>query len=154
MSYPTPEQLGPPSLRLGFLQIWVHSRQFPNAQDRWDGNWLNVAVHCGNNGASVWANGAILDTLALSRFRDGIDRIHRTLGGEAVLESDEPNVRVHVQSSDNTGHLRIRVEITADNLLQGHWFEFEADQSYLPPLINQLDTILKTFPIRGIENRG
>ena len=153
MGHPTPEQLGPPSLRLAFLQIWVHGRQFPDAMDRSDGNWLNVVAHCGGDGASVWATGAILDTVALSRFRDDLDRIYRTLVGEAVLESDEPNIKAHVKSSDKAGHLRIRIELTPDHLLQGHWFEFEADQTYLPPLIDQLDTILKTFPVRGIENR-
>jgi hypothetical protein len=150
MDHPTPEQLSAPSLRLAFLQIWVHGRQFPDATDRWDGNWLNVVVHCGADGASVWAKGAILDTLALSRFRDDIDRIYRTLAGEAVLDSDEPNIKAHVKSNDKAGHLRIRVELTPDHRLQGHWFEFEADQTYLPPLIAQLDTVLKTFPVRGI----
>ena len=151
MSHPTPEQLGPPSLRLAFLQIWVHGRQFPDSMDRWDGNWLNVVVHCGKDGASVWAQGAILDTVSLSRFREDLDRIYRILAGEAVLESHEPNVKAHVKASDNAGHLRIRVELTPDHLVQGHWFEFEADQTYLPPLIDQLDTVLKTFPVRGIE---
>src|SRR4051794_9320357 len=113
--------------------------------DRWDGNWLNVVGHCGGDGASVWSTGAILDTLALSRFRDDLDRIYRTLA-EAVLESHEPKIKVHIKSSDKAGHLRIRVELTPDHLLQGHWFEFEADQTYLPPLIDQSDTILKTFP--------
>src|SRR2546426_12437700 len=122
MGHPTPEQLGPPSLRLAFLQIWVHGRQFPDAMDRWDGNWLNGIVHCGKDGASVWAHGAILDTVALSQFRDDLDRVSRTLAGEAVLESAEPNLKAHVRSSDNAGHLRVRVEITPDNLLQGHWF--------------------------------
>jgi hypothetical protein len=60
-----PEQLGPPSLHLKAFQFWVHGRQFPEAQDRWDGNWLNVTVHCGEAGASVWATGAILDTAQL-----------------------------------------------------------------------------------------
>jgi len=150
MSIPTPEQLGPPSVRLAFIQIWVYARQFPDAHDRWDGNWLNVVVHCGKDGASVWAQGAILDTVAFSHFKDDLDRIYRTLAGFAVLESPEPNVKVRVESSDSAGHLRVRVEITPDNLSQGHWFEFEVDQSYLPPLIEQLDSVLKAFPVRGI----
>jgi|KBSMisStaDraftv2_1062788.scaffolds.fasta_scaffold61834_3 hypothetical protein len=46
MSEPTREQLGPPSIRLAFLEIWIHGRRFPEAQDRWDRNWLDVVVHC------------------------------------------------------------------------------------------------------------
>lgn len=33
MSHPSPEQLGPPSVRLQAFQLWVHGRQFPEAQD-------------------------------------------------------------------------------------------------------------------------
>ncbi len=28
-------QLGPPAVRLKAFQFWVHSRQFPEAHDRW-----------------------------------------------------------------------------------------------------------------------
>jgi hypothetical protein len=31
----------------------------------------------------------------------------------------------------------------------GHWFELEADQTYLPPLISELDSVLERFPVRG-----
>jgi hypothetical protein len=60
MNHATVEHLGPPSVRLAAFHLWVHGRQFPDAQDKWDGNWLNV-THCGHAGASVWATGAILD---------------------------------------------------------------------------------------------
>ncbi len=151
MKHPTVEQLGPPSVRLEAFQLWVHGRQFPEAQDQWDGNWLNVTVHCGRSGASVWATGAILDFIGLVRFRDGLERLHQTLCGEAVLESHEPNVRVRVASSDGAGHLRVRAEITPDNLAQGHWFEFEIDQSYLTGTVAQLESVLAEFPVRGIN---
>ena len=151
MSYPSPEQLGPPSVRLKAFQFWVHGRQFPEAQDRWDGNWLNVTVHCGEAGASVWATGAILDTISLLRFRDELERLHRTLSGEAALESHELNVVVRVAVADDAGHLRVRVEITPDHLAQGHWFEFEIDQSDLPAAVAQLESVLVAFPVRGIS---
>jgi hypothetical protein len=151
MSHPSPEQLGAPSVRLNAFQLWVHGRQFPEAQDQWDGNWLNVTAHCGQAGASVWATGAILDTVGLLRFRDELERLHKTLSGEAVLESREPNVRVRVTSSDGAGHLQVRAEITPDHLAQGHWFEFEIDQSYLPATVAQLESVLIEFPVKGIN---
>jgi hypothetical protein len=151
MSHPSPEQLGPPSVRLSAFQLWVHSRQFPEAQDQWDGNWLNVTAHCGHSGASVWATGAILDSVALAQFRDQLERLYQTLSGEAVLESHEPNVKVRVAASDRAGHLNMRAEITSDHLAQGHWFEFEIDQSYLPETVAQLEAVLAQFPVRGIN---
>ena len=120
MNHATVEQLGPPSVRLAAFHLWIHGRQFPDAQDKWDGNWLNVTAHCGQAEASVWATGAILDSIGLTRFRDELERLHETLSGEAVLESHEPNVRVRVSSSDGAGHLHVRAEITPDHLAQGH----------------------------------
>jgi hypothetical protein len=93
MSYPSSEHLGQPSVRLAGFQLWVHG-QFPDAQDKWDGNWLNVTAHCGQAGGSVWATGAILDTISLLRFRDELERLHRTRSGEAVrLSSTTGNSR-------------------------------------------------------------
>ena len=151
MSHPSPERLGPPSVRLKAFQLWVHGREFPEAQDQWDGNWLNVTVHCGQSGASVWATGSILDSNGLVRFRDELERLHQTRSGEAVLESHEPNVRVRVASSDDAGHVQVRAEITPDHLAQGHWFEFEIDQSDLPGTVAQLESVLAAFPVRGIK---
>ena len=62
------DSLGPPALNIVGFQLWVHGRQFPNAQDYWDGNWLNVTAHCGANGASVWASGAIVMVADLARW--------------------------------------------------------------------------------------
>jgi hypothetical protein len=151
MTAASPEQLGPPLVTLSAFQLWVHSRQFPEAHNHWDGNWLNVTVHCGQSGASVWATGAILDSVGLVRFRDELERLHQTLSGEAVLESHEPNVKVRVVVADGAGRLNARVEITPDHLAQGHWFELEIDQSYLPAAIAQLESVLARFPVRGIN---
>lgn len=151
MSHPSPDQLGPPSVRLKAFQLWVHGRQIPEAQDQWDGNWLNVTVHCVHSGASVWATGAILDSIGLVRFTDELERLHQTLSGEAVLESHEPNVRVRVATSDRAGPLAVLAEITPDHLAQGHWFEFEIDQSYLHSTVAQLKSVLTEFPVKGIS---
>lgn len=151
MTHVTIEQLGSPSVRLVAFQLWVHGRQFPDARDEWDGNWLNVTAHCGRAGASIWATGAILDTVGLARFRQELARLHQRQASQAVLESDEPNVAVRVTAADTSGHVRVRVDITPDHLSQGHWLEFEADQSYLPKTIAQLDSLLMKFPVRGLD---
>jgi hypothetical protein len=36
----------------GRFQLWVHGRQFSEAHDYDDGNWLRVTAHCGASGAS------------------------------------------------------------------------------------------------------
>jgi multisubunit Na+/H+ antiporter MnhG subunit len=60
---------------------------------------FNVTAHCGQAAGSAWANGAILDTIGLLRFRDELERLHQTLSGEAVLELHEPNVVVRVATT-------------------------------------------------------
>lgn len=49
------DNLGQPDIKLNGLQIWIHGRQYPNEEDYWDGNWLNVTAHCGSQGAEVWS---------------------------------------------------------------------------------------------------
>ena len=151
MKHATQEALGPPSVKLEAFQVWVHSRQFPESHDEWDGNWLNVTAHCGRGGADVWVTGAVLDTVAFLRFRDELHRLHASLTGEAELASIEPYVQVRVVAKDGTGHLTVRVELTPDNITQSHWFEFEIDQSYLPATVAQLEEVVARFPFRGTK---
>ena len=53
-------KLGDPDIKIAALKIWVHGRQFEDAQDYWDGNWLRVTAHCGADGGSALAHGSIL----------------------------------------------------------------------------------------------
>jgi hypothetical protein len=145
----TPEDLGEPDLKVAGFQLWVHGRQFPEAEDYDDGNWLRVTAHYGASGASVWAQGAILMVKNIAGFGDECAAM---LSGEiksAALEPLEPELKVSLEASDGLGHIRARVEITPDHLLQAHRFEFGVDQSYLPGIIRQCSEIVQEYPIRG-----
>jgi hypothetical protein len=150
----TQSRLGAPDLNLTGLQLWVHGYEFPNSHDSWDGNWLRVTAHAGADGASVWVSGVLLDTVSIERFTRELREMDRALAGEAVLESCEPSIVVRVSTTDRAGHLRIRVELTANHITQGHWFEFDADQTYLPPALAQCDIIRKRVPPRGVAADG
>jgi hypothetical protein len=149
MAQPARAAVEAPSIEIGGFQIWVHRRQFPDAQDRWDGNWLYATAQCAQAGAIVAAGGPILDAADLQRFRDQLAALRETLSGQAELSGAEPNIRVLVAATDGLGHLRVRVELTPDAATQGHWFEYVIDQSYLPETIGQLDAVLELFPVRG-----
>ena len=138
-----------PSIELGDFQIWVHRRQFPDAEDRWDGNWLHVTAQCAQAGAIVVAGGPILDAADVERFRDELAAVRASGSGQAVLSGAEPDIRVRVAAGNGRGDLRVRVELTPDPQAQGHWFEYAVDQSYLPETIRQLDAVLELFPVRG-----
>jgi hypothetical protein len=138
-----------PSIELGGFQIWVHRRQFPDAHDRWDGNWLHATAQCAQAGAIVAAGGPILDAADVERFRDELAAVQVSRSGQAELKGAEPHIRVRVAPNGAPGGLHVRVELTPDPQAQGHWFEYAIDQSDLPDAIRQLDAVLELFPVRG-----
>jgi hypothetical protein len=145
-------KLGRPNLKLEGLQIWVHGRQFPDSHDYWDGNWLRVTAHCGGKGASVFTTGSIIRLTELDHWRSGTENLLKSLDGEANLVCMEPELSVNLKHT-SLGHITMEVSITPDHLAQRHWFQFEIDQSNLPPFIKQCQSILETYPIRG-DRRG
>jgi hypothetical protein len=148
------DKLGPPDLTIAGFQLWVHGYEFPDALDVGDGNWLRITAHCGGSGASVWCSGALLETVSLRALARGLEDMHATLRGEAVLDSHEPNIAVRISIS-RTGQATVQVDVTPDHMTQKHWFEFEADQSYLPAIIAQCRNVLGRFPVRGeVDSRG
>jgi hypothetical protein len=145
-------KLGTPDLKLERLQIWVHGRQFPDAADYWDGNWLHVTAHCGGIGASVFVTGAIIHLSELDLWLVESEELLKNLNGEANLACMEPNLSVTLKSG-SLGHLAMEVSITPDHMSQCHWFQFDIDQSYLPPLVKQCQSILEAYPIKGSRDQ-
>jgi hypothetical protein len=143
------DSLGPPALNLAGFQLWIHGRQFRDSQDYWDGNWLNVTAHCGSNGASVWASGAIIMVSDLVGLATECEALCERGQGEAVLQPCEPNLLLHLRPLDKRGHNLMHVEITPDHMTQQHRFDFEIDQSYLPSLVAQCKAVIAEYPIRG-----
>jgi hypothetical protein len=149
-----PENREPPTVEFGALRLWVHGRQFPEATDPWDGNWLRVTAQCGRPGVSVVVSGAILDTVSFLSWKTQLALLYQTLRGTAVLESVEPNLRVSAEARGATGRIDVRVEITPDHMSEGHWFTFDADQTYLPPVIDRCEQLLRDYPVRDPGGRG
>jgi hypothetical protein len=148
------ERLGEPALRVGGFRLWVHGRQFPDANDEWDGNWLRVTAYCSASDASVYASGPYLDTVSIYGFRKGISSLVDGLQGAAVLQSVEPNIRMEIKSLDALGHFQTRVDITPDHMAQDHVFRFEIDQTFFGPILSQCASILKAYPIKNPAGRS
>ena len=142
------ENLGAPDIKLESLQIWIHGRQFPQEEDYWDGNWVNVTAHCGSHGADVWTGGAILHVPDIARWLAALEEMNQSLSGEANLVSLEPELCVELNVKE-LGQISVRVEITPDHMTQEHNFQFEIDQSYLAGLIESCRKVLAKYSIRG-----
>ncbi len=138
-----------PDIRLnGGFSLRVLGRQFPDAVEYHDANWLMVRATMVAAGASVTAEGAILMTADITRFRDELAAMHASLGGMAELSSYEPNLKVTL-AAGRLGGISGEIEITPDHLGQFHRFEIGLDQSYLPALIAACDALIERYPVVG-----
>lgn len=134
------------------FSLWVNGREFSNAEDYWDGNWLNVLARVEAHGATVEASGAILRNSELAGFCRELEQMEITVSGRAHLECIEPNLDV-VFEGDALGHIEAKVRITPDHMTQSHQFTFALDQTFLKPLIAACKDILGRYPIRDAEQR-
>ena len=118
-----------------------------NIEDRLDDtdDWLNstVSVVAGEFRGTV---SAMLMTIDFALFRRRIELLHRTLDGSALFETIEH--QLHIECIGN-GMGRIQIKGTiADGVIEGTQltFEFDSDQTFLPPIIRQLKKIEAAFP--------
>jgi hypothetical protein len=142
------EPSGAPDLQIAGLRPWIHGRQFPMADDYWDGNWLQVTVHCAAPGAHVWVTDPILHVSEIAHFVRGVEALHASLQGEATLLCMEPELAV-ILTAEGLGHITMVVAMTPDHLSQAHRFTFVIDQSYLLSVIDSCQTLLRQYPVKG-----
>jgi hypothetical protein len=144
----------PPDLVIERFRIWLHGWQYPEASDDWDSNWLRLTASYSGATGVVTVSGAILDTVSFSSFQSQLAAMRRSLAGESVLESVEPELRLRLWMSDRLGHIQGRLDLTKDHLLEHHWFTLQLDQSDLPAILGQLAKIVSAYPVRGTARRG
>ena len=149
--HPIPKQLGPPSLKVGGLEVWVHGRELPDAQDAEDGNWLRVSAHCGAPGSSIWTGGAILSVAELVAWSSQCERMHRGELQRAVLETSEPVLSAAIEKIEGQDPLDLRVEISLER--QEHSLGFDLERNELLEIVQQCSAIEERYPIRGVETR-
>jgi hypothetical protein len=139
-------------LSIAGFHLWIHGRQFPESQQYWDGNWVNVTVLCWAEGAEMRASGAIVHLSEIVRWTEEAAQLHATLSGEANLACLEPELCVTLQAM-RYGQIEMTVDMTPDPQTQAHQFRFEIDQSYVPQLIRQYHSILEEFPLRDPDQQ-
>lgn len=144
------ESLGEPDLIIAGLHIWTHDRQFPMADDYWDGNWLRVTAYCIYPESMVRTHGAIIHLDEIAGLLQECEQLYQTLKGEAALRCIEPNLGVEL-IVETGGHIKVQLSITPDQMTESHRFTDGFDQTYLPPIIAGCRDILAKFPIREPE---
>jgi len=148
MTEPDFPELGDPDVRVAGLKLWIRRREFPDATDRWDANWLETVAHCTYSGARVTTVGPFLRTDELAAFAEQCQNLHATLLGNAALDCMEPYLCVSL-TGNPVGHIAVVIRITPDHLQQQHEFRDEIDQSHLPAIVAGCREILRRFPVLG-----
>jgi hypothetical protein len=142
------EELGEPDLELAGFKLCILGRQFPDSEDYWDGNWLVVNAVCGSLSSQVRAAGSFLHLSELETWLEQLRSAYARAEGIAELRCMEPNLSIRLELG-KLGSGTVRVCLTPDHLKETHEVEFDIDQSYLPPVIRQLERILAAYPVRN-----
>jgi carbon monoxide dehydrogenase subunit G len=131
-----------------FILIDATSRSHPSADDFDDGNWLNakVLVKAGSFKGAI--NGQIrADELAF--FRDELTKLYKSLSGSAKFSTMEEWLSLKI-AGDGKGHFTLTGEIMDEvglgNILK---FKFDFDQTFIPKVLNDLEKVIKAFPVLG-----
>lgn len=142
-----------PDLQIAGFSLWVIGRQFPDATEFWDANWLVVEARVEASGATVTARGPFVFATEIDRFCSGLKTMDQTLSGTARLDCMEPTLDVTLTCSP-LGQASAAIALTPDHVTQLHKFTFDFDQTYLRPVLQDCLSILKRFPIKGHRGRS
>jgi hypothetical protein len=143
------------SIAFGPLRIWIYGRQFPDARDYWDGNWLNAAAECVGDSSVVKIRGNFIHLGELERWKQHLEKFQRSLSGRVELPTIEPNLKLEFEGGrPGTGHFECKLSIASDHISERHEYRFASDQSYLPKLIVQLASVLREYPLREPKAGG
>jgi hypothetical protein len=135
----TPVVIGSP--RGEHVSIRATRREFPDARDYWDGNWIYADVEI-RVGAFRGEYEALLRTDEFARFHDALIPLYENLTGVAELVSMEDWIRPRLVG-DGKGHIQVSGD-ARDAAGNGNrlTFELELDQ-----------TELRKFPGKGHAGR-
>lgn len=131
-----------------FLRIRVLFRPYADYTDDWNVNWIRceVEIVAGPFSGSVGGN---LRTEELARFHQELTQLNDELKGKAKLATADEWISIRVVGNGK-GHMQVAC-LLRDELGCGHSLEARLgfDQTYLPPLLRQLDQVLAAFPVIG-----
>ena len=137
-----------PDVKLAGLSLWALSREFPESDDYWDGNWIHILARVEASGAQVEVQGPYVRSDELAAFQDQLVTMHRDLKGIAELRCLEPSLKAKVTCS-SLGHMEVAIDITPDHLSQSHHFVFGIDQTYLAAALAGCRRVLERFPVKA-----
>lgn len=131
------------------VDVRVLGREHGGASDFWDGNWLRASVSV-RAGAFAGQYTASLRANEFEWFRNELRALDPSNPSVAHLRSMEGWIYIEV-AVNHLGHLALKGH-ALDQPGRGNCLEFELppqDQTFLKPLITQLDRVLSEYPVVG-----
>ncbi|HEY6470762.1 MAG TPA: hypothetical protein VI434_13460 [Candidatus Dormibacteraeota bacterium] len=132
------------------VAIEIVRREFPDATDSDDGNWLACRVSI-RAGAFSGSFGASLRAEEFAEFLAAARRLYETLEGRASFATLEDQLRVDINRVGSLGALKV-IGIAADAAGTGNRLEFalaQYDQTQLVDLIRDLEVATATYGVVG-----
>ena len=131
-----------------WVAVQVLARSHPGLQDYWDGNWVRSEVTL-RAGAFSGRYDADLRTDEFARFRDELKAVFQPLIGNATFSSLEMWLAIELVG-DGKGHFSGACQAmdtpgTGNRLT----FSLAIDQTEIPSILRDLDSILSHFPVIG-----
>jgi hypothetical protein len=127
------------------LRIEVVGQIYPKEELIYERNWLNTIVQV-EVGSFLGKFSAQMQTFDFEIFKKELEFAYKNLKGGATLEGVESQVNIHV-SGDGVGHFIAKCHLL-DKVGIGNELicDLNMDQTQLPEIIDQLNTIVRTFP--------
>lgn len=131
------------------LQIEPIEFMYPTAETDWDKNWIRIRIiiSAGKFNGDYFAE---IMTIEFEELKQGFQRLYNDLGGEFKFESREGHLNLRIKG-DGIGHFDCVCQADDDPGIYGTVLKFSIhfDQTQIYELVNQLDLIMKTYPIIG-----
>lgn len=139
------EELGKPDLCIGGFELWISGYAFPDDDDWWERDFINVTARFKTSFSIVQVSGPFLRLPDVHKLRVECKQIYDNLSGEANLNGYGIHLTIKMTKR---GQCEVFVSINPDELYEEHFFMFKLDQSYLLPFLTSLETILRAYPIK------
>ena len=114
-------------------------------EDSIGGTWLKIVVSFVLGGFRGKVTGELLAD-ELRSFQTGLENLYKSLSGKASLSTLEGWLFIEI-IGNGRGQMMMNGEIIENpgrrNTFQ---FELDLDQSFIPPILSDLEKIVKTFP--------
>jgi hypothetical protein len=134
------------------LTILVKSREFPEDNSYWSGNFLEVRAECREGAVRAVVEGPYIHVSELKLWLEDLENLRNHVVSEAVLECLEPLIKIKIAIASEDA---INCEVSLiENLIAGvtpHEFDFSFQISLdaVDSAIGQLRCVLEKYPLKN-----